>query len=242
VHCPDFSVLGEHRAGTHAEYVVVPEVNVHPAPAHLDGASAAALPLAFATAWRMIMSRAQARPGERMLIWGASAGVGCAAIQIGAAYGLETIATSRSADKLDVLRNLGATHVIDTSSQDAIEAVRDIVGGDGVELVFDHLGQESWKPSMTLLGKGGRLVTCGATTGAQPPAEITRLFWKGLSVFGSTMATKEDVREMLRFVEVHRITPHVDRVFTIEQVAEAHTWMEAARQVGKIVLAMPAAR
>lgn len=238
VYCDTFSVLGEHRAGTHAEYVVVPDVNVHPVPAHMSMMDAAALPLAFATAWRMIMHRAQARPGERMLIWGASAGVGCAAVQIGAAYGLETIVTSRSADKLATLRELGATHTIDSSTDDVVSRVRALTDGAGVEIVFDHLGDVSWKPSMTVLAKGGRFVTCGATTGPNPGAQITRIFWKGLSVLGSTMASKQDVRDMLRFVDVHRITPHVDRIFPLEDIAAAHAHVESSSQVGKVVLSI----
>ena len=238
VYCDSFSVLGEHRAGTHAEYVVVPDVNVHPMPAHLSFAEAAALPLAFATAWRMIMTRAQARPGERMLIWGASAGVGCAAVQIGAAYGLETIVTSRSADKLAVLRELGATHTIDTSTEDVVSRVRAITGDAGVEIVFDHLGDVAWKPSMSALGKGGRFVTCGATTGPNPGAQITRIFWKGLSVLGSTMASKQDVSDMLRFVDTHQITPRVDHIFDLDDIVTAHEHVESSSQVGKVVLSI----
>ncbi len=235
VYCDDFRVLGEHLAGTHAQFVVVPAGNAHPVPAHLDDVHAAALPLAFATAWRMIMTRAQARPGERMMIWGASAGVGCAAIQIAAAYGLETIATSRSADKLERLRELGATHVVNTEDTDVVGVVRSL-WPDGADIVFDHLGDVAWKPSMTVLGKGGRFVTCGATTGAQPPAQITRLFWKGLSILGSTMASQEDVRQMLRFVEVHRINPHVDTVMGMSDIVRAHEHLESAGQIGKVVL------
>jgi NADPH2:quinone reductase len=236
VMCDHFSILGEHRAGTHAGYVTVPAVNVHPVPTHLDLAHAAALPLVFATAWRMIFTRAQARPGERMLVWGASAGVGVAAVQLASAAGIEVIATSRSADKLDALRELGAVHVIDTSSEDVIERVADVTGGDGVEVVFDHLGDVAWKPSIIAMARGGRYVTCGATTGPNPKAMITRMFWKHLTMMGSTMASKLDVADMLRFVAEHRITPRVDREFDLADVVAAHEYLESAQQVGKVVL------
>lgn len=238
VYCPDFSVLGEHRAGTHAEYVIVPAVNVHPTPSHLSDLHAGALPLAFATAWRMIVSRAQARPGESMLIWGASSGVGCAAIQIARHLGIQTIATSRSARKLDRLTQLGADHVIDSSETDVVAAVRSIVGRDGLDIVFDHLGDVAWKPSMVLLGPGGRFVTCGATTGANPPVGITRLFWKGLTVLGSTMATKADFADMLSFVSRFEIEPLVDASYDLDEIVAAHEHMERAGQIGKIVLSI----
>jgi NADPH:quinone reductase-like Zn-dependent oxidoreductase len=236
VFCDDFAVLGEHLAGTHAEYVVVPEANVHPIPGHLDMAQAAALPLAFATAWRMVRTRAAVRPGERMLVWGASAGVGSAAVQLAHGMGIETIVTSRSDDKLAVLTELGATHAVNSEREDVVEAVRRITGGAGVEVVFDHLGDVAWKPSFAALAKGGRYATCGATTGPHPKAMITRIFWKQLSILGSTMASKRDVQDMLRFVAAHRIAPRVDRVLPLEQVQEAHSWLEGAGQVGKVAL------
>ncbi len=236
--CDRFSVLGEHLAGTHAGYVVVPAANVHAAPGHLDETAAAALPLAFATAWRMIRTRAQARPGERMLVWGASAGVGAAAVQLAAAMGIETIATSRSGDKLELVRQLGANHVVNSDEQDVAEAVKELTHGAGVEVVFDHLGEVAWKPSFSALAKGGRYVTCGATTGPNPKAMITRIFWKQLSILGSTMATKRDFAEMLRFVALEGITPRVDRVFPLEEVRQAHAYLESADQVGKVVLAV----
>jgi NADPH:quinone reductase-like Zn-dependent oxidoreductase len=234
--CDRLNVLGEHSAGTHAQYVVVPAINVHVVPGHLDDAAAAALPLTFCTAWRMIRTRAQAQPGERMLVWGASAGVGCAAIQLAQAMGIETIATSRSDDKLTVLRELGATHVINSEREDVVEACGRITGGDGVDVVFDHLGDVAWKPSMFALARGGRFVTCGATTGAAPKALITRIFWKQLTILGSTMASKRDFEEMLRFVSFHQIVPRVDRTFPLEQISAAHEWLESAGQVGKVVL------
>ena len=239
--CPDFHVLGEHRAGTHAGFVVVDAVQVHAAPPHLDDASAAALLLVFGTAWRMLFTRARVRPHERVLVWGASSGVGSAALQLCAASGIETIATTRSQDKADELRALGADHVVVTGSgEDAgdrvVAAVEQLTSGAGVDVAFDHLGKVAWEPSMLALRRGGRYVTCGATTGPMPRAFITRLFWKQLDMLGSTMASRSDVEDLLAFVTRHELVPRVDRVFTLDEVAAAHRYLEASQQVGKVVL------
>lgn len=239
--CTRFRVLGEHVDGTHAEAVVVPATSVHPAPAHLDGPRAAALMLTFATAWRMLFSRARVRPGERVLVWGGASGVGSAALQLCAAAGIDTIATTRAADKGELLRQLGAREVVVTGTGDdagerVVRAVERITAGHGVDVAFDHLGKVAWEPSMLALRRGGRYVTCGATTGAMPRASITRLFWKQLSMLGSTMASGTDVVDMLRFVEQRRIVPRVDSVYELEDVADAHRRLESGRHVGKVVL------
>lgn len=239
--CPDFRVLGEHRAGTHAQFVVVPVTCVHGAPAHLDDAAAAALMLTFATSWRMLFTRARVQPHERVLVWGASSGVGTAALQLCRAAGIETIATTRDTDKVDALRALGADHVVVTGSGDefgdpVIAAVDELTGGAGVEVAFDHLGKVAWEPSMLALARGGRYVTCGASTGPMPRAFITRLFWKQLSMLGSTMASRGDVEDLLAFVGRHEIVPQVDSTFALDDVAAAHRHLESAAQVGKVVL------
>lgn len=238
VMCERFSVLGEHRSGTHAGWVCIPAVNAHRVPVHLTDDEAAALPLTWCTAWRMIVGRAQARPGEWMLVWGASAGVGSAALSIARALGVRTIATTRSSGKVDLLRELGAHEVVVTGDDmaGAIEVVRNATNDRGVDVVFDHLGQASWKPSLQSLARGGRYVTCGATTGANPPAAITRIFWNQLSILGSTMATKREFADMLRFVDMHGLRPRVDRVFELKDAADAHAWLEGSTHVGKVVL------
>lgn len=239
--CPEFRVLGEHVSGTHAEAVVVPATAVHAAPGHLDDDAAAALMLTFGTSWRMLFTRARLQPHERVLVWGASSGVGTAALQLCRAAGIETIATTRSQAKVDALRELGADHVVVTGSGEdigdrVVAAVEDITGGEGVEVAFDHLGKVAWEPSMLALARGGRYVTCGASTGPMPRAFITRLFWKQLSMHGSTMASRRDVEELLAFVHRHRIVPRVDSTFALTDVAAAHRHLESAAQVGKVVL------
>lgn len=242
--CRRFSVLGEHSDGTHAQYVVVPAASVHPRPAHLGDDEAGALMLTHATAWRMLFTRAAVRPHERVLVWGASSGVGAAAVQLCAAAGIETIATTREGSKAEAISALGATHVVVTGSEgDAAErvvaAVEHTTSGDGVDVAFDHLGAVAWLPSMRALRRGGRYVTCGATTGADPGAAITRLFWKQLSMLGSTMASASDVVALLRFVEAHRITPRVDSTWELADIASAHDRLEQGAQVGKVVLRIP---
>lgn len=239
--CPRFRVLGEHAAGTHAGFVVLPAQCVHRAPAHLSDDAAGAFMLTFATAWRMLFTRARVEPGDRVLVWAASSGVGSAALQLCTAAGIETIATTRGEDKVAVLRELGASHVVVTGSGDdigdrVVARVEELTGGEGVDVAFDHLGKVAWEPSMLALRRGGRYVTCGATTGAMPRASITRLFWKQLDMLGSTMASRSDVEDLLRYVEHHRIEPRVDRAFPLEQVADAHRYLEAGAQVGKVVL------
>ena len=239
--CPNFEVLGEHRAGTHAEAVVVPVENVHAAPPHLDDPAAAALMLTFSTSWRMLFSRARVRAHERVLVWGAASGVGTAALQLCSAAGIETIATTRSEDKVAALRELGADHVVVTGSGEdlgdrVVAAVEEITGGEGVEVAFDHLGKVAWEPSMLALARGGRYVTCGASTGPMPRAFITRLFWKQLSMLGSTMASRRDVEDLLHFVRRHEIAPRVDATFELDRVADAHRHLEASNHVGKVVL------
>lgn len=240
--CPSFRVLGEHVAGTHAEAVIVSATAVHAAPDHLDDdAAAAALMLTFGTSWRMLFTRAQLRSHERVLVWGASSGVGTAALQLCRAAGIETIATTRGEDKVDALRELGADHVVVTgtgedSGDRVVAAVEEITGGAGVEVAFDHLGKVAWEPSMLALARGGRYVTCGASTGPMPRAFITRLFWKQLSMLGSTMASRRDVEDLLRFVRRHGIVPRVDSTYALADVADAHRHLESAAQVGKVVL------
>lgn len=236
--CDTFTVLGEHRSGTHAGYVCVPVAIVHRAPMHLAGPEAGALGLVYATAWRMLMTRAAVRPGERVVVWGASSGVGAAAIQILSALGVETIATTRNPAKSGALTELGADHVLVGSGVDLVREIKALTSGTGVEVAFDHLGAVGWEASLLVLDKGGRYVTCGATTGASPKAGITRIFWKQLSMLGSTMANYGEFADMLTFIEKNRITPRVDRVFPLGQISEAHERLESAQQIGKIVLAV----
>lgn len=243
--CPRFRVLGEHVDGTLAEFVVVPATAVHAAPEHLDDAQAATLGLTFATAWRMLFTRARLQPTDRVLVWGGASGVGTAALQLCTALGVETLATTRSEDKVAAMRELGASHVVVTGSGDdqgdrVVQAAAEAFGAEGVDIAFDHLGKVAWEPSMAALRRGGTYVTCGATTGASPRAGVTRLFWKQLSMLGSTMASRSDVRDMLDFVRRHEIVPLLDSTWELDEVVEAHRRLEGSDHVGKLAVRVAA--
>lgn len=234
--CVDFHLLGEHVAGTFAELVVAPEINACPKPASLTWEEAAAFPLTFLTAWRMLVTKARARPGESLLIVGIGGGVAVAALQIARLMGLDVWVTSGSADKLSRAKALGAGTGIDHSAADFSREVRKLTGKRGVDMVLDSVGKATWKQSIASLAKGGRLLTCGATTGPDPQEDIARIFWNQLSIHGSTMGTHGEFAEMLRMFRDGRLRPVVDAVFPLSQAREAACKLEEKRQFGKIVL------
>src|SRR5262249_37414894 len=176
--CVEFRVLGEHLDGTHADYVVVPARNLHPMPPGLSFDEAAAFPLTFATAWRMLVTKARLRAGEWVLIWGSGSGVGSAALELARALGARPIVTAANDEKLARARARGAEGTINRTTQDVGEAVRELTGGAGVDVVVEHVGKETWATSLGALRRGGRLVLTGATTGGGPPAQLHRIFWK----------------------------------------------------------------
>ena len=234
--CQTLRVMGEHVDGTHADFCCVPIQNLHPKPARLSWPEAAAYPLTFATAWRMLVTRGQLRTGERVLVWGAGSGVGSAAVTIAAALGARVIATASRDETLAAARSFGAEHVVNHGTDDVLAAVREITGGRGVDIVVEHVGEATWKTSIEALRKGGRLVTTGATTGGDPPARIHRIFWKQLSILGSTMASDADFRAVSDLVACGQATPVVDSVLPLERVRDAQRRLEAGLQIGKIVL------
>ncbi len=235
--CVDFKLLGEGRDGTCAEYVVLPWPNVHPVPDGMSFEEAAAFPLTFITAWRMLVTRAGARPGETVLIHGIGGGVACAALTLCRAMGLRAIVTSSSGEKLGRAADLGAWKGIDyTACDNVAREVRRITGGRGVDLVLDNVGAATWKSSLHALRKGGRLVTCGATSGPSPRTDIARIFWNQLSILGSTMGSRGEFRDMLAFVRRAGLRPVIDRVFPLEEGRQAQEYLEAGKQFGKVVL------
>ena len=234
--CPQYTILGEHRHGTYAEYVAVPEVNVLPKPARLSFEEAAAVPLVFLTAWNMLATNARLQPGETVLIWGAGSGVGSAGIQIAKAMGAQVIAVAGGRWKLERARALGADEVIDHTGQDVAEEVRRLTGRRGVDVVFDHVGRATWQTSITLLARGGRLVTCGATTGAEATTDIRYVFGRRLSIFGTWMGTKGELHQVMGLVESGRLRPVVHGVFPLGEAARAQEVMERREHFGKIVL------
>jgi NADPH:quinone reductase-like Zn-dependent oxidoreductase len=234
--CLRFKVLGEHLDGTNAEYVLVPARNLHPIPAGWSFDEASAFGLVFVTAWRMLVTKAQVRPGESVLIWGVGGGVSSAALEICRAAGARAIVTSSSDAKLQRARALGAHATINHARDDVADAVRSLTDGRGVDVVVEHVGAATWARAIDALARGGRLVTCGASTGGQPPAGLHRIFWKQVAVHGSSMGSDSEFRSVLELGAAGRVRPHVDAVFPIARIGDAHRRLEAGEQFGKVVV------
>ncbi len=234
--CTRYSLLGEHRHGTWAQWVALPARNVFPTPTHLDDAQAAALGVNHLTAWRMLVSQARVQPWETVLIFGIGGGVSLAALQIAQALGARTIVTSRHADKLERARALGAETVINSSREDVAQAVMAHTAGRGVDVVIENVGAAVWSSALKSLVRGGRLVTCGATSGDQPSADLRRLFIRQLQVLGSTLGSLHEMQELLAFVTRHQLTPVIDQVFDLDQVHAALERLDSGLQFGKVGL------
>jgi NADPH:quinone reductase-like Zn-dependent oxidoreductase len=237
--CDHWEILGEHRDGTFAQAVVVPEVNLRPIPDHLGFEEAAGFPLVFLTAWRMVISKARVRPGETVLILGVGGGVALAALQIAKHAGAQVIVTSSSDHKLERARELGADVVINHKLVDFSKEVWSITKKRGVEVVIDDVGAATWAGSIRALAKGGRLVTCGATSGPKPDEDIRRIFQKQITIYGSTMGTPHDWEQLNQLLAAGTLKPVVDQVYPLAETAVAQERMERAEQFGKLVLAIP---
>jgi NADPH:quinone reductase-like Zn-dependent oxidoreductase len=231
-------IVGEHMDGTHAELIAVPAEYLHPVPEGMSFEDAAAFPLVFATAYRMLATRAGLREGEWVLVWGIGAGVATAALAIAKALGARVLATSTSDEKLERARELGADAVVRTDA-DVVAAARELTNGAGMDVVVEHIGEATWKSSLQSVRAGGRVTVCGATSGPNPPAMLHRVFWKQLSILGSTMGTREDFAAVYELVASGQARPVIDRVYPIAEVAAAHERLESGDQLGKIVLTIP---
>jgi len=237
--CPSFSLLGAGRPGTFAERVAVPAACVYPKPAHLDFKSSAALPLAYVTAWRMLVTRARLMPGETLLIHGIGGGVALAGLQIAKLIGAEVIVTSSAQEKLNRARSLGADWVVNYRTEpDVVRKIRDATGARGVDVVMDTVGAATWPLDFAVVRRGGRIVICGVTGGAAAETPLNVLYWNQVSVLGSTMGSHEDFRQMLRAATEAKLEPVVDSAAPLSRAVEAMARMEAGEQFGKIVLTM----
>ncbi|MDR7452022.1 MAG: zinc-binding dehydrogenase [Armatimonadota bacterium] len=234
--CPRYSILGEHRPGALAEFVAVPEANILPKPPGLTFEEAAAVPLVFLTAWNMLVTNARVGFTDTVLLWGAGSGVGSAGLQIVKWFGARVIAVVGAAWKVERARQLGADEVIDHRRQDVLEEVRRLTAGRGVEVVFDHVGAATWETSIRALARGGRLVTCGATSGAEATTDIRYLFGRRLTIFGTWMGTKRELHQVMALVAQGRLRPVVHTVLPWEELARAEEILERAEQFGKVVL------
>lgn len=235
--CPSFEVLGyRNHPGGYAELVKVPVQNLVPIPDHIDYVRAAAFPLTFVTAWHMLIGRARLQRGEDVLVLAAGSGVGQAAIQIARLHGANVIATAGTDDKLDRARELGAGAAINHSTQDIAKEVKRLTNRRGVDVVIEHVGEATWPKSVRSLARGGRLVTCGATTGPKGAVDLTALFAKQLSLLGSYMGTKGELLRAADHFFAGRLAPAIDRTFPLADAAAAQRRLEASGQFGKIVL------
>jgi NADPH:quinone reductase-like Zn-dependent oxidoreductase len=234
--CVKMQYLGEHRDGTFAQWISVPASNVFPMPQGLSFVQAAALGVNHLTAWRMLFTKAQVKPWETVLVFGIGGGVSLAALQLAKAMGAQVIVTSRDDAKLQCALALGADHGINSSTQDVAKAVLAHTGGRGVDVVIENVGAAVWSAAMKSLVRGGRLVTCGATSGDQPPADLRRIFIRQLQILGSTLGDYSEFRDLLVFVQRHGITPVIDSEFPVEHIHEALDRLESGRQFGKVGL------
>jgi NADPH:quinone reductase-like Zn-dependent oxidoreductase len=228
-------VIGEARDGTHAELIAVPERNVYPIPDTLSYEEAAAFPLVFETAYRMLMTRAGLKLGETVFVWGIGGGVATAALAIAKSFGARVIVTSSSEEKLARARELGADETIDHTAEDVRARVKELTDGNGADVVVETVGDATWKTSLEIAAARGRMVVCGATTGPNPPAGLHRVWWKELDVLGSTMGSKQDFEACLELVTTGRARPVIDEVLPLEEARAGHERLEAGAQLGKIV-------
>ena len=234
--CRDYGILGEHHNGGCAEFLVVPRANILPKPPRLSFVQAAGIGVPFLTAWHMLRTRAKLQPGETVLVQAAGSGVSSAAIQMAKLLGAKVIATSGSNDKLARARTLGADEVINYAGEDVPKRVKELTGGRGVDVVLDHVGQATWEASVRCMAWHGRLVTCGATTGPHVSVNLQHLFFKSLSLLGSTMGSRGELHEILRHVESGALSPVIDRDLPLSECAQAHQLLEQRRVFGKVVL------
>jgi NADPH:quinone reductase-like Zn-dependent oxidoreductase len=239
-HGDRITVIGEHTDGTHAELIAVPAGQVYAIPDELSFEDAAAFPLVFETAHRMLVTRAGLREGEWVLVWGVGGGVATAALAIAKALGARVLATSSSDAKLERARELGADAIVNHATGDVRAVVKEVTGGPGVDVVVEHVGEATWATSLAAVRPRGRVVVCGATTGPNPPAQLHRVWWKQLDVLGSTMGTRADFEAAFELVLSGRARPVVDAVFPLAEARAAHERLEAGEQLGKIVLRIPA--
>ena len=216
-HCANFQLIGEHTRGVHSEQAAVPEDNLVGVPDHVDFVRAAAAPLVFQTAWRMMTTRAEVGQGEKVLVHGASGGVGHAAVQIADNAGAEVWATASSEAKLELAADCGADHLINYDED-------------------DFVGAATWQDSISACAKGGRLVTCGATSGPKPETDISQIFWKQLDILGSTMGTPGEMDDVLSLVWDGTLTPYIREVLPMSETPRAHEMLQDREGFGSVVV------
>src|SRR3989338_7373133 len=236
--CRYYGIYGENCNGGYAEFICVPEKNIIPISKKLSWAEAAALPLTFLTAWHMLVTKAQIKESDWVLVLAAGSGVGSAAVQIAKLFGTKVIATASSEDKLELAKKLGADFVVNYREEDFSLKVKEITAKRGVDIVFEHTGEATWEKSILSLAKGGPLVTCGATTGYEAKTDLRHIFFRQLKIVGSTMGRRDELDIIVQYADEGKLKPVVDKVFPLEKAAEAHQYVEDRKQFGKVVLEM----
>lgn len=236
--CPEIKVLGGAVDGGYAELIAIPARNVFPMPETLTFIEAAAIPVAFLTAWHMLVTRGGIKPGETVLVVGASSGIGTAAIQIAKFHGARVLATAGTADKRKRCLDLGADETIDYRTQSISQEVRRLTHGRGADLVFEHVGPATWAESLKSLARRGRLLICGQTTGNEVTLPLIQFFAQNQTIHGTFIGTAGEFVEILRLVAAGKLRPVVDHVFPLSEAPEAHRRMEQGEHFGKIVLSV----
>tara|TARA_B100000929_G_scaffold219844_1_gene176412 strand:- start:398 stop:1423 length:1026 start_codon:yes stop_codon:yes gene_type:complete len=234
--CKSMGIMGENCQGVNAERIIVEESQAIPFPDQLSFEAAASFALVAQTSFQMLVSRANLQAGEFVLIWGASSGVGSMGIQIAKVKGATVIAISGTNEKCEKAGLLGADHILNYKTDDIFSEVKSLTNGKGIDVVFEHVGQETWNISMKSLARGGRVVTCGATTGFKANLNLTHLFFKQQSILGSTMGSVSSFDGALTLLNEGKIKPVIDRIFPISEIQSAHEYLESSMQFGKVVL------
>jgi NADPH:quinone reductase-like Zn-dependent oxidoreductase len=243
--CVRYGIMGEHRPGTMAELVTVPAHNVLPVPdldPPLTWPEAAAFSLVTLTAWRMVVTRAQVKAGEWVLVWGIGGGVSLAAMRIAKQLGATVVATSSSDAKLERAKALGADYTLNHQSLRIAREVRALTGKRGVDVVVENVGEATWGESLRCLAKGGRVVTCGGTSGPQLVTDVRPLFWHQFTILGSTMGNAAEYREVVRQLGLGRLRPIVDAVYPLARVRDAYERLEHGAQIGKVTVEISASQ
>jgi NADPH:quinone reductase-like Zn-dependent oxidoreductase len=234
--CRYYGIIGSETDGGYAELVAVPRRNILPKPERMDFVQAASFPLVFLTAYHMLVTKADVKPGDTVLVLGASSGVGVAAIQIAKAHGANVIATAGADWKLKKAVELGADSVVNYTTQDIVQEAKKYTEGRGVDIVIEHVGDATWDKSIRSVGKGGRIVTCGATTGYEAVTDLRYIYSKEITIYGSFMGGAGELFRVIELFRQRRLRPVVDREFALSAAAEAQTRMEKGEHFGKLVL------
>jgi len=234
--CSSIGILGETTNGTNCEFIALNQRNLINKPKKMSFECAASFPLAGQTAYQMLINRAMLKESDIVFIWGASSGVGSFGLQIAKSFGCKVIATGGSKKKCEYANKIGADLSLNHYKDDIVSLVKDYTNGKGVNIIFEHSGLETWSASMKILSKFGRLVTCGSTTGPKVSIDLRYIFFKQQSILGSTMGTLSALKEVMNLIVDGSVTPVIDKVFSLDNISDAHKYIEDSNQFGKVIL------